>query len=70
MPLSKAKLEANNRYLAKNYESIAIRSPKDQRLGERLRIAANRKGINKREYILNALTDRLEADGVTTDTYE
>ena len=70
MPLSKAKLAANNKYLAKTYESIAVRSPKDQRLGDRLRIAATRNGINKREYILNALKDRLEADGVTVDTYE
>ena len=70
MPMRKSQLEANNRHLAAYYESIAIRARKDERIGDRLKIAASRKGTSKRDYILNALRDALDADGVTVDTFE
>lgn len=70
MPLSKAKLVSNNRYLAAHYEQINIKTRKDERIRERIAIAARRKGTTPRGYILTAIVNALEADGVTDDVYE
>lgn len=68
MPLTPKKLESNNRYLANRYESIAIRARKDEHISARLEIAAAKRGITKRDYILQTLRAQLNADGVTLDT--
>ena len=70
MPLTKSQLAANNKYLAAHYESICIRTRKDERVRERIAIAARRKVTTPRNYILTAIINALEADGVTEDTYE
>ena len=70
MAMSKAKLEANNRYLASTYEQIAIRVHKDERIKDRVKIAATRQGITPRKYILTAIKTALDADGVGPDTTE
>lgn len=70
MPMSEAQLRANSKHLAEHYESIAVRSRKDDRMGERLEIAARRRNTSKRDYILTVLREALEKDGVTVDTYD
>ena len=70
MPLSEAQLRANSKHLSEHYESIAVRSRKDDRIGERLEIAARRRNTTKRDYILTVLREALERDGVTVDTYD
>lgn len=67
MPLSKKKLETNNRYLAARYEIVSIKTKRTDRINDRLDLAAQRAGTSKREYILSALLARLNADGITLD---
>ena len=68
--MNKAKLQANNRHLAAHYEQVSVRSRKEERIRERIEIAAKRKGTTSRNYILTVLRAALEADGVTVDTHE
>lgn len=67
MPLSKKKLETNNRYLAARYEIVSIKTKRTDRINDRLDLAAQRAGTSKREYILSTLLARLDADGITLD---
>lgn len=67
MPLSKKKLETNNRYLAARYEIVSIKTKRTERINDRLDLAAQRAGTSKREYILSTLLARLDADGITLD---
>lgn len=67
MPLSKKKLETNNRYLAARYEIVSIKTKRTDRINDRLDLAAQRAGTSKRDYILSTLIARLDADGITLD---
>lgn len=67
MPLSKKKLETNNRYLAARYEIVSIKTKRTDRINDRLDLAAQRAGTSKRDYILSTLLARLDADGITLD---
>lgn len=70
MALTKSKLEANNRHLATHYEQIAVRSRKENRRNELLQLAANHKGVSKREFILYTLDRAIRAEGVTIKSLE
>lgn len=67
MPLSKKKLETNNRYIAARYEIVSIKTKRTDRINDRLDLAAQRAGTSKRDYILSTLIARLDADGITLD---
>lgn len=68
MPLTPKKLAANNRYLADKYEIVSIKTRKIDRINDRLKLAAQRAGTSKREYILSTLLARLESDEKTCPT--
>ena len=67
MPLTPKKLATNNRYLAARYEIVSIKTKRTDRMNDLLDLAAKRTGKSKREYIISALTARLEADGISID---
>lgn len=46
-----------------NYESIRTVFPKGLQIGKTLDIASKRAGISKREYVRQAIIDRLHKDG-------
>lgn len=64
---SKARLDANNRYVLKTYETISTRARRTDRINELIDIGAARAGQSKAAYILDSITDRLQRDGITAD---
>lgn len=64
---SQARIEANNRYKLKTYETISTQAKRTERLNDQLTIGADRAGVSKSVYILDTLRDRLRADGITPD---
>lgn len=64
---SKAKLDANNRYVLKTYETVSTRAKRADRVNDLVDIAAERAGQSKAAYILDAIRARLDADGITPD---
>ena len=64
---SKAKLDANNRYVLKTYETVSTRAKRTDRVNDLVEIAAGRAGQSKAAYILDAIRTRLDADGITPD---
>lgn len=64
---SRAKLDANNRYVNKTYEIITARSRKSDRLNDLIDIAANNANTSKAAYILDSIRDHLNRDGITPD---
>lgn len=65
---SRARLDANNRYIKKNMEIVTFRAQKTERLNDLISHAAHLRGISKAQYMLDAIRARLDADGVTIDT--
>ena len=70
MAMSKAKLESNSRHLAAHYEQIAVRSRKENRRNDLLQLAADHKGVSKREFILDALDRAIDEEGITIANLE
>lgn len=60
MPISKARQEANNRYLKKAYFQLAIRLPKSAQYKERIQEAAEAAGISSTEFVRRAIDKALE----------
>ena len=69
MPASEARIRANNKYNAKTYSNISIRIRKDHDIVDLdiLRQAADKSGESLNTYILNAIADRMEAEGGRID---
>lgn len=64
---SAAKLAANNRYVAKNFEIVTAKARKTERLNDLINLAAQKTGTNKTQYILNAIRSQLKRDQITLD---
>lgn len=64
---SKARLEANNRYVVRTYETISTRARRTDHINDLVDIAAKRAGQSKAAYILDSITDRLRREGITAD---
>ena len=62
--------QASQRYNSAHMEIITCRAYKRERLNDRIRIAADRQGTSKADYMLSAIRARLDADGVTLDTID
>ena len=62
---SRAKLDANNRYVVKTYETISTRAKRTDRVNDLIDVAATRAGQSKAAYILDSIMDRLHRDGIT-----
>ena len=69
MPQSEAQLRAKNKYNAKTYSTIAVRFRKDGDIvdADLVREAAAKAGESINTYILNAIADRMEAEGWQLD---
>lgn len=69
MPVSDARKRANNKYNKKAYDMIAFRIRKDGDIvdAEMIRKAADKSGESLNTYILNAIADRMEAEGWQLD---
>ena len=64
---SKSKIAANNRYRIKTYESIRAESRKDARRIDLIKAAAARTSTTYSSYILRAIDDALQRDGLRLD---
>ena len=65
MVVSKSRLAANIKYQKDTYESICVRSRKENRLSDLLELASNKMEISKAQYVLNAIYSQLDRDGIT-----
>ena len=67
---SEARLKANAKYNAKAYDQIALRAEKALHLPERIKAGATKAGKSTRGYLIEAITEKLDADGIppATDT--
>ena len=64
---SKARLDANNRYVVKTYETISTRARREERINDLVDIGAGKAGQSKQAYILDSILQRLDRDGITPD---
>lgn len=64
---SAAKIAANNRYTVKTYEQIKVLSKRKARRAELCKLAANRRGLSYQAYIVAAIDDALQRDGLRLD---
>lgn len=64
MPVSDAKKRANAKYDAKTYDQIKFRTRKEERLNDMIDLAAKKLGTSKADYIVTAVKNRLESDGI------
>lgn len=62
---SRARLSANHRYNQRTYETISTRARREDRINDLIDIGAARAGQSKAAYILDSITARLRADGIT-----
>lgn len=69
MATKEARRRASNKYNAKTFDSITFRIRKDNDIisADRLREAAEASGESLNTYILNAIADRMEAEGWQLD---
>lgn len=65
MATKEARRRASNKYNAKTFDSITFRIRKDNDIisADKLREAAEASGESLNTYILNAIADRMEAEG-------
>ena len=61
---SDARIKANNRYNAKTYDQLRCNYRKDERLNDLVDFAAKKLGTSKADYIVTAVKNRLESDGI------
>ena len=64
---SEAKLRANAKYNKKIYESIGVRSRKENRIGDLLDLASKKTNKTKSVYVIDAIQSQLARDGITID---
>ena len=62
---SQARIKANGRYTVKTYETVSTRARREDRINDLIDIGAARAGQSKAAYILDSITARLRADGIT-----
>lgn len=55
-------------YNANTYEQIKVDSRKENRLRERIDIAAKKHGVKSRQYIIETLEKAVQADGITIES--
>jgi len=63
--ISEAQLRATAKYDRKAYKQLRARFRRAERLDELVKLAAGRRGVSDAAYIVGAVRDRLQADGVT-----
>lgn len=66
--VTEAQLRAKNKYNRRVYETIAFRSLRDDRLNEQIALAAERAGISRAQYMLEAIRARLDVDRITIES--
>ena len=68
MPVSKEQIEKIAQYQKTNNEQILIKPRKEDRISERIQIPIDaKKASSKQAYIIQAVKNQLEADGVPVD---
>lgn len=67
MPQTEAQKRANMKYAKKAYIKVSFDSRREDRLNDLVKLAADKHGISKAEYISGAIQARLELDGITID---
>lgn len=68
MPVSKEQIEKIAQYQKTNNEQILIKPRKEDRISERIQILIDaKKASSKQAYIIQAVKNQLEADGVPVD---
>lgn len=65
---SDAAKRATAKYQREKMESISIRVRKAERLYDRIKQGAVKRGIPTAQYIKQAITSNLDADGITLDS--
>ena len=68
MTTSKARVNANRKYMEKAYEEIRCRARKEMQLNQHIEQAASIHSISKAQYILQAIISALAAAGIQIDT--
>ena len=61
---TEAQNKATQKYHATHMEEIRCRVQKRLRMNDRIEAAANAKGVSKATYIVSAICDALDRDGV------
>ena len=68
MPVSKEQIEKITQYQKTNNEQILIKPRKEDRISERIQILIDaKKTSSKQAYIIQAVKNQLELDGVPID---
>lgn len=68
MPVSKEQIEKIAQYQKTNNEQILIKPRKEDRISERIQILIDaKKASSKQAYIIQAVKNQLELDGVPID---
>ena len=68
MPVSKEQIEKIAQYQKTNNEQILIKPRKEDRISERIQILIDaKKTLSKQAYIIQAVKNQLELDGVPID---
>ena len=68
MPVSKEQIEKIAQYQKANNEQILIKPRKEDRISERIQILIEaKKASSKQAYIIQAVKNQLEADGLPID---
>lgn len=57
------KYEADKRSQAKHYDRFSVKVRKDSGLMEKMNAAANKAGVSKNKYVVDAVVAKLRADG-------
>ena len=68
MPASKKQIDRISEYQKANNEQILIKPRKEDRISERIQVLIDqRKTTSKQAYIIQAVKNQLEADGLPVD---
>ena len=68
MRISEKAYNRNNEFNKRNYDQINIRANKEERIIERVQIAAIKHNETSAKYIRRAIIEALERDNVTVDS--
>lgn len=65
-----AQQRATNKYNQRVYETVSAKSLREERINDQIAIAAEKTGKSRMAYILDAIRERLERDGVTRESLD
>lgn len=64
---SEARINANNRYRYKAYDTLQVAVRKEKRINDLLDFATKKTGKSKAQYVVDAIDTQLERDGISID---